>query len=80
MSSLELEQLGKCMDHLAYVLNKIGVKEARFNNGTVDFSHDGSPINQELMHNLCNHISTLYREDLAEKEEEDVDPDFYFSI
>jgi hypothetical protein len=68
------------MGNLAYVLDKLGVKEANINNGEVQFSHDGSTIDHNLMNNLCHHVSILCREDLTEKEEEDVDPDFYFSI
>lgn len=79
MSRIELEQLEKCMDHLAYVLNKIGVTHAALQDGHVEFVHDGSPVDATLINNLCHHISSLYKEELTEKEEEDLDPDFYFT-
>ncbi|RYZ52270.1 MAG: hypothetical protein EOP49_09800 [Sphingobacteriales bacterium] len=79
MSQTETAQLEQCMEHLAYILNKLGVKEATFSQGTVAMQQDGLPINQQMMNNFCHHISSIYREGITE-EEEDLDPDFYFSV
>lgn len=79
MSQTEQAQLEQCMEHLAFILDKLGVKEAKFSNGAAFIDHDNQqPVNYKLIDNFCQHISSLYREELTE-EEEDLDPDFYFT-
>jgi hypothetical protein len=77
MSSSELKQLEKCMGHLAYILDRLGVKEAKFAEGQAEISMNEQPLNTELMDNLCHHVSALYRDELV-SDEEALDPDFYF--
>ena len=78
MSSMELEQLEKCMDHLAYIIDRLGITEANFKEGKASLSHDGVPANPVLMKSLCTHIEALYKDELVSGEDA-LDPDFYFS-
>ncbi len=78
MSSTEMEQLKKCMDHLAYVFDKLGVQEVAFKDGKIDIKHSGTPADPMLIGNFCKHVEALYRDGLITDEEE-LDPDFYFS-
>jgi len=78
MNQTEFGQLEQCMEHLAFILDRLGVKEARFSNGTVSIDREEKPISHILMNNFCSHVSSLYREGITE-EEEDLDPD-YFSV
>jgi hypothetical protein len=75
---MELEQLEKCMDHLAYIIDKLGITEATFKEGRAQINHDGLPVNATLMSSLCTHIEALYKDELVSGEDA-LDPDFYFS-
>lgn len=76
MSRMELQQLDQCMEHLAYILDQLGVTEARFSQGKISFEHNKAPVNQELLHNFCQHISNLRRDELAAGEDDL--PEYYF--
>jgi hypothetical protein len=79
MSQNERAQLEQCMEHLAFVLDKLGMKEVRFMNGMVTMDTHEQPINYKLMSNFCSHISSLYKEEMVE-DTENIDPDVYFSV
>jgi hypothetical protein len=74
--SKDLKQLEQCMDHLAYVFDELGVTKAEFAHGAVKFLHNGSPVNQNLINSLCQHVSDLRKDELAA--EDDNLPEFYF--
>ncbi|HRO42287.1 MAG TPA: hypothetical protein PL009_05600 [Flavipsychrobacter sp.] len=68
--SKELKQLEQCMEHLAYIFDELGVTNAEFNNGTLSFKHNGTTINEHLIHTLSHHISHVRKDELAIGEDE----------
>jgi hypothetical protein len=78
MSSMELEQLERCMDHFAYIIDKLGITEATFKDGKASLTLNGIPANSALMNSLCMHVEALYKDELVSGEDA-LDPDFYFS-